>query len=72
MVCFRSTRKSNGREVKFDLPSILSRSTDRLKVVRLENVRWSDLGKPDRVMATLAEAGIQPEWAKTLAKKATA
>jgi len=51
---------------------VLSKSTARLKVLRVENVRWSDLGKPERVMATLAEAGIRPHWATALAQKATA
>jgi len=51
---------------------VLSHSTDRLTVLRLENIRWSDLGKPERVMAALAEAGIQPRWANAMAHKATA
>lgn len=51
---------------------VLSGSTARLKVLRLENVRWSDLGKPERVFATLAEKGIRPHWVPALARKATA
>jgi mannose-1-phosphate guanylyltransferase len=51
---------------------VLSNSTDRLKVLRLELARWSDLGKPERVMATLAAAGIRPSWAVALANKAMA
>src|SRR5262249_19298891 len=51
---------------------VLSTSTHRLRAHRLNNVRWSDLGKPERVMATLAEAGITPHWAPALAKKAPA
>jgi len=50
---------------------ILASSTARLKVLRLENVRWSDLGKPERVLATLEEAGIRPHWAPQV-QKATA
>src|SRR5262249_42922194 len=52
--------------------NVLSTSTHRLRAHRLNNVRWSDLGKPERVMATLAEAGITPHWAPVLANKATA
>ncbi len=51
--------------------TVLSTSTDRLRVLKLEGVRWSDLGKPDRVLATLAEAGISPHWAPRV-QKATA
>ena len=51
---------------------VLSRSASRLKVLRLENSRWSDLGKPERLVATLAEAGIHPPWAEELARNATA
>jgi hypothetical protein len=40
-------------------------------VLRLTGVRWSDLGKADRVLATLAEAGIHPHWAAQV-QKATA
>jgi mannose-1-phosphate guanylyltransferase len=51
---------------------VLASSTERLRVMRLENVRWSDLGRPERVMATLAETGISPRWASRIAQKATA
>ncbi len=47
---------------------VLATSTDRLKALALENVRWSDLGKPERVLATLEEAGIKPHWAAQLQK----
>jgi mannose-1-phosphate guanylyltransferase len=42
---------------------VLAKATERLKVVPLENVRWSDLGRPERVLAALEEAGITPHWA---------
>jgi len=58
---------------------VLSLSTDRLLVFRLSGVRWSDLGKPERVIETLQKAGIKPQWATSLsgaisglANKATA
>lgn len=51
---------------------VLSISPGRLMVLPLGNVRWSDLGKPERVIATMAEAGIKPHWAETFANKATA
>jgi mannose-1-phosphate guanylyltransferase len=41
---------------------VLARSVAQLKMLPLENVRWSDLGKPERVLATLQEAGIKPHW----------
>ncbi len=34
-----------------------------LAVLPVRGVSWSDLGKPRRVLATLAHAGIHPEWA---------
>lgn len=52
---------------------ILSQATDRLLVLPLRGVRWNDLGKPERVMETLAEAGIHPRWASAyLGNRATA
>ena len=44
---------------------VLSTCTERLLVLRL-NVGWCDLGKPERVLATLAQAGIEPGWATAL------
>jgi len=45
---------------------VLPASTDRLIVLRLRDAGWSDLGKPERVFATLARAGIEPQWATAL------
>ena len=62
-----------GRRIFSALPEIdfshgiLALETDRLMVYPLRGVRWSDLGKPERVIETLAEAGIQPPWAKEFA-----
>jgi mannose-1-phosphate guanylyltransferase len=57
---------------------VLSVCSDRLLVLRMEHAGWSDLGKPERVIATLATAGIKPPWAMSiggaypLSEKATA
>jgi mannose-1-phosphate guanylyltransferase len=57
---------------------VLSVSSERLLVLRMEHAGWSDLGKPERVIATLATAGIKPPWAMSfggaypLSEKATA
>jgi len=68
----RSRRLYRALEAVDFSQQVLSNSTDRLKVLRLKDARWSDLGKPERVMATLAAAGIQPNWAVALGHKATA
>ncbi len=47
---------------------VLAKCTDRLLLLRLGDARWSDLGKPERVMATLEEAGIQPQWAASISQ----
>ena len=46
---------------------VLALETNRLLVFPLRGVRWSDLGKPERVIETLAEAGIRPRWAEAFA-----
>ncbi|HUA83296.1 MAG TPA: sugar phosphate nucleotidyltransferase [Bryobacteraceae bacterium] len=53
----------------------LALACDRLLVFPLRGIHWSDLGKPERVIETLAEAGLQPRWAEAfsaLSRKATA
>jgi mannose-1-phosphate guanylyltransferase len=47
---------------------ILSLAAEKLLVFPLRGVRWNDLGKPERVLATLAEAGIRPSWAAALSE----
>ncbi|HLH38136.1 MAG TPA: sugar phosphate nucleotidyltransferase [Bryobacteraceae bacterium] len=42
--------------------NVLALETGRLLVLPLRGIRWSDLGKPERVIETLAEAGIRPRW----------
>jgi mannose-1-phosphate guanylyltransferase len=49
---------------------VLSKSAERLVVLRLDDTCWSDLGKPERVMATLNRTGIMPSWTKALAVEA--
>ncbi len=42
---------------------VLEKATERLMVMRVGNVGWSDLGEPQRVLGTLSQLGINPEWA---------
>ena len=46
---------------------VLERSVDRLMVMRIADVKWSDLGEPQRVVGTLENIGIQPEWLRAIA-----
>lgn len=41
---------------------VLSVSTERLAVLRLGNVGWSDLGTPERVMSAMARSGLRSHW----------
>jgi len=41
---------------------VLSVCTDRLAVLRMGDVGWSDLGTPARILATLARVGMTPYW----------
>ena len=43
--------------------SILSANPERLRVLCLGDVGWSDLGEPGRVIGVLAETGVEYEWA---------
>jgi len=45
---------------------VLSVSTERLAVLRLGNVGWSDLGTPERVMSAMARSGLRSHWPGTL------
>ena len=42
---------------------VLEKATERLMVMRVGDVGWSDLGEPQRVLGTLGQLGIKPEWA---------
>ena len=46
--------------------SVLERCPDKLAVMRLSEVSWRDLGTPERVVKTLDELGIRPEWLAAL------
>jgi hypothetical protein len=41
---------------------VLPASTERLAVLRLGNVGWSDLGTPERVMFAMARSGLRSHW----------
>jgi mannose-1-phosphate guanylyltransferase len=51
-------------EVNFS-HQVLVHRPERLAVLRVTGVRWSDLGEPKRVMASLGMAGIRPHWLDT-------
>jgi len=41
---------------------VLEPCTERLAVLRLKGVEWSDLGRPERVLATMSRAKISCHW----------
>jgi mannose-1-phosphate guanylyltransferase len=43
---------------------VLATQTPRLIVLRMVRTGWSDLGHPERVMAALQAAGLEPSWMK--------
>ncbi len=44
---------------------VLSASTERLAVLRLGNVGWSDLGTPERVISAITRSGLRSHWQGT-------
>jgi hypothetical protein len=46
---------------------VLERSAEKLLVMRVGKVGWSDWGEPHRVVGTLTNLGIQAEWMQALA-----
>jgi mannose-1-phosphate guanylyltransferase len=46
--------------------AVLERCPRKLVVARLSAVSWRDLGTPRRVVKTLGELGMRPEWLTTL------
>lgn len=42
--------------------TILEKATDRLAVVPLRNVEWSDWGRPSRIVQTLTRLGQEPQF----------
>ena len=41
---------------------VLAERPERLAVLKMNGVRWNDLGEPKRVMASIAMAGVHPSW----------
>jgi mannose-1-phosphate guanylyltransferase len=64
----RALEPDAARRLYQDFPTVdfshqvLSVSTAHLLVLQIAGTRWSDLGKPERVMETLDRAGIRPQW----------
>ena len=54
------------RETNFS-SEVLERSADMLRVLRVANVGWTDLGEPARVIGTLNTLGVQASWAQAIA-----
>lgn len=50
--------------------SVLGRACANLAVRPVRDVRWSDWGRPERVLATLARVGVAPGWADSPAAPA--
>jgi mannose-1-phosphate guanylyltransferase len=46
---------------------VLEKSADRLFVMRVGEVGWSDWGEPERVVGTLMNLGIRTEWMQAMA-----
>jgi mannose-1-phosphate guanylyltransferase len=46
---------------------ILEKATGELYVLRVADVGWSDWGEPQRVLGTLANLGLQPDWLRAVA-----
>lgn len=44
---------------------VLALCPERLAVLKVAGVRWNDLGEPKRVLASLAMAGLRPDWVDT-------
>jgi hypothetical protein len=41
---------------------VLALVPERLAVLKVTGLRWSDLGDPQRVRASLQLAGVRPRW----------
>lgn len=46
---------------------VLERAVEKLMVMRVADVDWTDLGEPQRVLGTLSDLGLYPEWATAVA-----
>jgi mannose-1-phosphate guanylyltransferase len=41
---------------------VLARVPERLAVLKVSGIKWSDLGEPKRVLASIQTAGVRPRW----------
>jgi hypothetical protein len=41
---------------------VLAPVPERLTVLKVSGIRWSDLGEPKRVLASIQTAGLRPPW----------
>jgi mannose-1-phosphate guanylyltransferase len=46
---------------------VLEKAADELYVLRVADVVWSDWGEPQRVLGTLENLGLQPDWMQAVA-----
>jgi mannose-1-phosphate guanylyltransferase len=46
---------------------VLEKATSELYVLRVADVGWSDWGEPQRVLGTLENLGLQPDWMRAVA-----
>lgn len=53
---------ANLRDVNFS-DEVLQSHPLNLAVLPMEDVKWSDLGEPQRVLQTLVQVGLSPKWA---------
>jgi hypothetical protein len=49
------------RETNFS-DRVLALVPERLAVWKVRGIRWSDLGEPKRVLASIQKAGVRPRW----------
>jgi len=45
---------------------VLATQSDRLLVIRDAASRWTDLGRPSRVLETIASEGLAPNWLRLI------
>jgi hypothetical protein len=41
---------------------VLAKAVDKLSVLNLGDVGWTDLGEPDRVISALSQTGVKKDW----------
>ena len=41
---------------------VLALVPERLAVLKVTGIKWSDLGEPNRVLASIQLAGLRPPW----------